>query len=180
NYGIAPPVAVDENGNVVGRSNPVRSDTGTLLLWDLATNKVRAKSASANRMLDGEFSPDGGMFVTVGGIYAQIGEIKVWAPGMARYLRDRHGHKRWPEAVTFTKDGRLISAGGINQAIQRGGGIQPLAASSAPPSQQMEPGELRIWDLGGLYPQHELKGHSNAVTCGAFQPNGTLFATGGT
>src|SRR5262249_35758708 len=64
NYGIAPPVAVDENGNVVGRSNPVRSDTGTLLLWDLATNKVRAKSASANRMLDGEFSPDGGMFVT--------------------------------------------------------------------------------------------------------------------
>src|SRR5262249_35380327 len=65
------------------------------------------------------------------------------------------------------------------EAIQRGGGFQPLAASSAPPSQQMEPGELRIWDLGGLYPQHELKGHSGAVTCGAFQPNGTLFATGG-
>ena len=124
-------------------------------------------SASTNRMLDGDFTPDGGMFVTVGGVYAQFGEIKIWGTGMARHLGDFHGHKRWLEAVAVTKDGRLITGGGINQPIQRGGGTRaiPLGVTEAT-SQEMEPGELRAWDLAGLYPQLELKGHSNAVTCG--------------
>src|SRR5262249_47536873 len=92
--GIAPPAAVEElTGRMMREVTP--QPTGRLLLWDLATNKIRANSAAANRMLDGEFSPDGGLFVTVGGVYAQFGEIKIWGTGMARYLGDLHGHKRW-------------------------------------------------------------------------------------
>jgi WD40 repeat protein len=174
---IAAPAVEELTGRMIRAATP--QQTGTLLLWDLATNKVRAKSANANRMLDGEFSPDGGTFVTVGGVYAQSGEVKVWGTGMARYLGDLHGHKRWLEAVTFTKDGRLITGGGIDQPVQRGGGTRAIPVGvTAPPSQEMEPGELRAWSLAGLYPQHELKGHSAGATCGAFQPNGTLFATG--
>jgi WD40 repeat protein len=174
-----PPTAIEEiDGRMIRRAQ--QQQNGTLLLWDLATNKVRATSANTNRMLDGEFSPDGSIFVTVGGVYAQSGEIKLWGTGAAKPLGELHGHKRWLEAVTFTKDGRLISAGGVNQPVQRGGGTRaiPLGVTE-PPSQQMEPGEMRAWNLAGLAANLELKGHSNSVTCAAFSPNSRLLATGG-
>src|SRR5262249_31928550 len=41
------------------------------------------------------------------------------------------------------------------------------------------PGELRIWDITGMQPDLELKGHTNHVACGAFHPDGTMLATGG-
>jgi WD40 repeat protein len=42
----------------------------------------------------------------------------------------------------------------------------------------MQAGELRIWNIAGLRPEIELRGHTGYVSCGAFHPDGTMLATG--
>jgi WD40 repeat protein/beta-lactamase regulating signal transducer with metallopeptidase domain len=135
------------------------TEIGQIILWDVEKNTGKILGMNHTGMaLDCEFSPDSKALVSVGGVYGQEGEVHLWNAEFGHWMMDLTGHKVWCEGCTFTKDSRIITGGGIKG----------------------QPGELKIWNGKGAVAAAYWQGtHNGSVTCAAFNPDGTLLATGG-
>lgn len=138
---------------------PQATGGGRLLLWDVATAKVRKEGVPqlSEMMLDVAFGPGGHTVVTVGGEYYQVGNVRFWDVASGGRVGELHGHQLWCEAVAYLEDGRVVSAGGTHD----------------------RDGELKIWNANGLRPVKGLDGHTGTVGAAAFSPDKSQLATAG-
>ena len=84
-------------------------------------------------------------------------EIHFWDLETKTALADLPGPRQFIESAQFTPDGmHLITVGGSG----------------------MEPGEIHLFDVRGIRPKAVLPATAG-LTCGKFNPDGSLFATGG-
>ncbi|HLW67985.1 MAG TPA: M56 family metallopeptidase [Gemmataceae bacterium] len=135
------------------------AEIGQIILWDV--EKAAGKVLGMNHTgmaLDCEFSSDSKTLVSVGGVYGQEGEVHLWNAEFGHWMMDLLGHKVWCEGCTFTKDSRIITGGGVKG----------------------QPGELKIWNAkGAVAAAYWQDAHKGPVTCAAFNPEGSLLASGG-
>lgn len=109
-------------------------------------------------VLDAAFHPDGVTLAAVGGRYNQFPQFRFFDVNTGVKMAGSPGHKHWVESVCFNKAGTLmISGGGVSG----------------------EPGEIRVRTANGLRPRAVLKVPGKGVQHGAFSPDGSLIATGG-
>ena len=152
-----PPVAVGDDGTVIQQPAPAPNGGGRLLFWDVATSKVRKEGfpTHSDMILDIAFGPNDTV-AAVGGEYSSVGSVRFYNVTAGNRAAELHGHKLWCEAVTFTKDGRLISGGGVKD----------------------RDGELKIWNAQGVRAMHILEGHPDTISIAAFRPDKKQLATG--
>ncbi|HEV3142819.1 MAG TPA: M56 family metallopeptidase [Gemmataceae bacterium] len=133
------------------------NEIGQVIFWDVAkaTGKIVPQFHSG-MVLDCDFSPNSKELVSSGGVYGQEGEVYIYNVANASRIAIFHGHKVWCEGCAWTKDWRIITGGGIKG----------------------QPGELKVWNARGVMSATYWQGHKT-TTCAAFNPEGTLLATGG-
>jgi hypothetical protein len=85
-------------------------------LWDLASDKSERFTGLRGHILSLEFSPDGKMLASGGGLFGQFGEVKLFEVASGRERGEFKDHKEWVECVKFSPDGEiLVSAGGFTR-----------------------------------------------------------------
>jgi WD40 repeat protein/serine/threonine protein kinase len=133
----------------------VSTRQGGVLLWDIASRKVRTTLPGVTGdVLSVAWSPDG---KTVAAGTAE-GKVLLWhtASGQAAViLRAQIGYV-W--SLAFAPDGKTLAA-----ACGRWN----------------EPGELKLWDMDTKQERRTLRGHKGGVTALTYAPDGKTLASGG-
>jgi WD40 repeat protein/serine/threonine protein kinase len=121
----------------------------TIRLWDLKTGQQLSLIHGQGAAVQGlNFSPDGQWLVS----WSPMGLVKLWKTTPGPKGNALAGGQSSLE-VAFSPDRRwLVSVGGSNLAVD-------------------------LWDLS-TRSRTPLNGHSNAVMCAAFSPDGKMLATG--
>ena len=152
----ARPAIGESQDNGVHRDNAVT-------LWDVASRRPRRNPLIGDgfTVSDVVFSPDGAI-VAIGG---SGNAIILWDVASGRSLGTlRAGDKNDVRGIAFSPDGTTMAAAGCGEL-----GYQSDCLF----------GEVRFWDVVSLQPLGDpLVAHRNAVTSVAFNPDGTLLATG--
>jgi WD40 repeat protein/beta-lactamase regulating signal transducer with metallopeptidase domain len=178
---------------------------GEVKVWDLATGKEKAAFNTHKKMIQTVcFAPDSNRVVT--GSYD--GTVRVFDVAAAKELREIKAHEKGVRSVAVDHKGRWIAAGspgGVVQvfSLETGAELATLEASatgvncvawspddtklaaSSKPTQQQEPGEVRLWhvktdkDEVKFEEKHTLKGLTSWALGLAFSPDGKYIAAGG-
>ncbi|HEX3152349.1 MAG TPA: hypothetical protein VHR66_30020 [Gemmataceae bacterium] len=184
------------DGKTLALALNIGTDRGHAAIWNIDSHEITTKFPNHSGLIsDVAFSPDGKTLVSVGGIahngpwLASAGlrwepgprgpwhvnvttqpaggktstttarpssEIHYWDLESKAALADLAGPRHFIEAVQFTADGtRLIAVGGAG----------------------MEPGEISLYDFHGIRPMAVVPA-PGGLTCGRFNPDGSLFAAG--
>jgi WD40 repeat protein len=125
---------------------------GTILIWDLATQRDRLVLHHPSPVVCVAFSPDGRWLATAG---RSDWSILIWdlQSGSRRTLLE---HGPGPLlALAFSPDGAFLASAGIPEH------------------------EVRLWDLETQRVCRVIGGHTRSVTSVAFSPDGSLLATAG-
>jgi WD40 repeat protein len=179
-----------------GKSLATASDDGTVIIWDLATNRVCSTlRGHASPFTALAFSPDG-MTLAIG---SRDGRIKLWDVGTGRVRLTIEGGNGPVWELVFTPDGSTVAAGVFKKAVtlwdsatgkpkgtERGWHHSDTTAAALLVGRttlalsQGRDGRIWLKDCNKGQILGFLGGHSGAVRCLAFDPGGTLLASGGT
>jgi WD40 repeat protein len=165
-----------------GRTLLIGQENGSIALWKLDGEKLQriaelaAHKSNVNVLV---FSPDGKKLIS-GGYDHQIC-VWDWHAGHPQKLDALIGHNNWIGALAFTRDGRTLYSGGWDHVVRRWtaadasfrpadefyGHSNPVQAIAFSPDgsrvatgpisdiRENEPNEVRIWRLGGPFPEAE-------------------------
>jgi WD40 repeat protein len=143
-------ISPDDRWLLTGGGDWTSDARGELIVWELATGRVRAK-------LDGhrlavwavEFTPDGKRFAAS----CSSGEAKVWDSETLQEVTTLK-HKTWTRGLDFSPDGKTLAVG-------------------------QGDGSVRLWDTTSWKQNASLDGHESFTFFLQFAPDGNTLATSG-
>lgn len=143
-------ISLDGKWLLTGGGEWTSDARGELIVWELATGRVRSK-------LDGHrlavwtiaFTPDGRRFATS----CSSGEVKVWDLETLGELTTLP-HETWIRALAFSPDGKTLAVG-------------------------VGDGSVRLWDTADWKQKAWLEGHESFTFFVQFAPDGKTLATSG-
>jgi hypothetical protein len=160
-----------------------------VLLWDVATGKVTATLKNANGSCENSnlaFSPDGTLLASgicagyravptpVKGANAPAstqfcikGGIRLWDVATGQERTVLTGHYDRVRSVAFSPNGALLASGSCK-----------VPATTPKGAYYCATGEIRLWNVGTGKLQGTLVGHADTVWSLAFNPDGTVLASG--
>jgi WD40 repeat protein len=137
-----------------------RSNSEGVMLWDMAAGRQRGKLGDDKtyvRQL--VFSPDGKMLA---GCDYQ-GTVHLWdVAGVKEKATLQHGDAQTASCLAFAPDGKTLAVG-----------VGPRS------SQDIEPGEVVLWDTASAKKRLTLRGHIGNVLSLAYSADGAFLASGG-
>jgi WD40 repeat protein len=145
-------------------------EDGTAKTWDARTGTLlfsfKGHTAAVTSVA---FSPDGKRVVTA----SDDATATVWDAGTGTPRVEFKAHAGSVKGVDFSRDGRRLLTGGDDGTPKvwdaQGKLLLTLKAHSPP----------KLWDPRTKKPVFEYKGRPAEVTCVAYSPDGSRFATGG-
>jgi WD40 repeat protein len=153
------------------------SSDGTARLWDAITGKQILTLKSDNTLDQVAFSPNGKLLAAAGGrMLGRPRDARIWDVQTGKELFVLKGHRESISALAFSPDGKLLAtgswdgmvslwytasglekhtfrkvAGGVRKLVFGPDGTKLMAANAARPTEDnLEPGEVLIWDLTNL------------------------------
>ncbi len=126
--------------------------SGNLKLWSLDGDGIKTLDATGPRVRAVAFSSDGRALASAsGGLWRGAGLVVVFDAATLQKRATLHEHSRGANAVAFSPDGTLASAGADVAIV--------------------------LWDAEHFRRQRRLLGHSDAVFSIAYSPDGRLLAS---
>lgn len=104
-----------------------RADRNGAVVWRATADWLPArnigtgdeKSPLANRVLALEFSADGRLLATGGGVPSRSGEVKIWSPADASLVREiAPAHSDTVFALDFSPDGKLLATASADKFVK--------------------------------------------------------------
>jgi WD40 repeat protein len=138
------------NGFISPKAEVLGKIEGTVRLWDVATQKLKANLRHGDAVYSVVFSPDG-RFVASGSLDHTV---KLWDVATGRELALLSGHTGAVHAVRFSPDGKTLASGSFD-------------------------GTVRLWDVPSGRERETFRGHTDRVTTLAFSPDGKTLASAG-
>lgn len=156
-------VAFSPNSNLLASG----SADDTVTLWDVHTGQLlKTLQGHTDEVHSVAFNPDGSLLASGSHDYT----IKLWDVHTGQLLKTLQGHTDQVWSVSFSPDGSLLASGSYDYTIK----LWDVGKT------QSEPEECSANRAVGISGQllKTLQGHSNRVLCVAFNPDGTLLASG--
>ena len=188
NAGAVWAVSFDQTGKTVAMG----VEDGSIRLWDLATQSVKASSvAHRGTIWSTRYSPDGKVLATSG----DDGTIKLWIPSETEPFRS-FKHPNAVRSMAFSSDGRKLFAGDREGGLKiwsLDGEAEPLVAaqqSGTVYAIALSPDDktlvtagsdkiVRLWNAETLTQKLPLEGHSGPVYGVSFSHDGRRVASVG-
>jgi WD40 repeat protein/DNA-binding SARP family transcriptional activator len=170
---------------------------GISYIWDVAEKRagVRALVGHTDRVLTVGWSPRGDLLASAGCDRL----IRLWDAGTGRMVRTLHGHGNDVENLQFSPDGRRLLSCGRDATVriwdvETGAPLQMFRGHTKailiqrcafrPDGGQAASSMdtvIQLWDIGqnGNDAARALTGHTAAVFCIAYSPDGRLLLSGG-
>lgn len=142
------------------------------------------------------FAPDGRLLATVGGVFDQPGEVKLWDVASGQLRARLQGHSRDVHAVAFAPDGQTLATGSDDLTIK----LWDVASGQERTTLQGHTGEVRsvvftakgqllisaamdgnlkVWDLQEGKERLSIATQQNSVLTAVIAPDETSLASGG-
>lgn len=181
------------NYSTDGRYLVSTSADNTVRLWDSHTGEMLSSfTGHADETTDAEFGPDGSTIASA----SLDGNVKIWRIGSPKELRTINASEQGLASLAWRPGSLFVTVGGADCAIRTydtfTGQVlnqinsQPLstfvdAVSSDGHTIALADGHngIMLWDAGLAGKLRSLQSHTEAITCLAFNPKGTLLASGG-
>jgi eukaryotic-like serine/threonine-protein kinase len=163
----------------------------TVIVWDVITHKLVTTLFGHIAMIRAlAFSPDGQILASGG----RDQTIRLWDMKTGQQVSLLHGHGASVRWLSFSPDGRLLVSQSDDGLVKLwhvdpgqggnflAGGRSSLEVALSPDGRLLasiaaSDFAVNLWDLS-TRSLTLLKGHTNAVMCAAFSPNGRILATG--
>lgn len=166
-------------------------------IWDMINLQVLSTLKGAHRVPITSLSWQGGH----GGEVLCTGSADhtavLWNPVSGAALQTLAGHRGWVLGTAFSSSGSILATSSwdrsiriwdahtgqhINSYTRHSGGVWSVAfhpRSSGVLCSGSEDGSVKVWDLReGKVTQDFTSGHSDAVYCARWSPDGTIIASG--
>ena len=170
------------------------SNDKTVRLWDVATGTLKATfTGHTDTVLSVSFSPDSRLLASG----SEDNSIRLWDVAAGTHHATLTGHTRDVNSIAFNPDGtKLASVSGDKTArlwdVAQAKQIASLKkekgmiswvqfVSFSPDGHTIAFGRwgIALWDIATLSHITTIKGHQATVMSVVFDPNGTMFASGG-
>jgi WD40 repeat protein len=143
-------VAFSPDGKLLAAGAGEPKESGTAIVWDVATRKPRWRHVEKTGIPAVAFSPDGRTLAIA--VYGRAAKLLDAASGKEQAVLQ---HPKEVRAVAFSPDGKLLATACWD-------------------------GVVRVWDLGTRTEKVKCTGHRGRVFTVAFSPDGTrLLSAGG-
>lgn len=148
-------LALAPDGNTLATAGPDKvGKFGSVVLWDLATGRERARWVGFRETNALAFSPDGALLAVGGTGGKKVADVKLFDLAAGQECPAPPWHLGGVLALAFSPDGRLLAASGRDKT-------------------------LRIADLKTGQEETLPAGHTDMVEALAFSPDGARLASGG-
>jgi WD40 repeat protein len=186
----------------MGRNNIRRTLYGSVKIWDTLTNEVvHSLDGHSSTVLKVTFSPDGKQLASS----SADDTIQLWDVDTGKRLRIFKGHTDSVWNVAFSPDGQTLASSGMDETVRlwnvntgleirtlKGHSYRVLGIAFSPDGKRLasasgsqaagqttsNAGVVKVWDVATGRELLSLEGHTKAVRCVTFSPDGTLIASG--